>query len=216
MTTPSAIRDKIWYGYGKVAQHVGFPHQQYRPTSANDPLAPFNLIGTLNASFAIDAKYLRPNTYKNAIWRISVDARYTKVGDYFVADRTYFMINQHAMLPPEAVRCNGIVSLSLPGGQATVAGKNNYGGSTIASQKPYALNWPASILIHGRGRDGEVDLPGDIRNPWWDIYLPAIPNVTIKSRDIVTDQMSPVRRFVVSTAELTSLGWRLECEQAVP
>jgi len=72
--------------------------------------------------------------------------------------------------------------------------------------------WPASVLQGAKGeKDGAV-LPGDVRLPWWAILLPAFPGVTLRSADIITDDID--RRFIISSAEKTDLGWRITAMQA--
>jgi hypothetical protein len=61
---------------------------------------------------------------------------------------------------------------------------------------------------------GPVDLPGDVRNPSWLILLPPLPgNVYLRSADVITDEQS--RRYVISSAELTDLGWRISAMQVL-
>jgi hypothetical protein len=88
----------------------------------------------------------------------------------------------------------------------------NYEGNTPDTQTPLATGWYASVLQGTKGEKNEVGLPGDVRNPWWLILLPQIPGVTLRTSDLVSDDIG--RRYVISSAELTDLGWRLTAQQA--
>lgn len=207
------LQSKIYYGYAKSAQYIGPLYSLYRPTSAVNPVSPATLLGTLNASFnAQDMKYSKPNVYGKPLWYALVDGTQTAVGDYLISDdQTFFIAAMQPILPILAVQCTNTLNIFRPQ-QQTAPGVNPYGGTVDENQTELMTAWPASVLQGTKGeKDGAV-LPGDVRLPWWAILLPAWPGVTLLTADIITDDMD--RRFIISSAERTDLGWRLTCMQA--
>lgn len=207
------MQARIYAGYGKAALRIGPTYSLYRPTSANNPTASGNLLGTLNASFnAQDMLYGKPNVYGKALWYCLVDGTQTKVGDYLVgADKTVFIAAMQQALPILAVECNRTLTIHRPAQQGAV-GAVGYGGNTASTETMLMQNWPASVLQGTKGEKNETNLPGDVRTPWWVILMPAWAGVTLRTSDTITDDIN--RRYVISSAEATDLGWRLTCQQA--
>lgn len=209
----TTLQSKIYKGYAAAAQRVGHVYQQYRPSSAINPISVGSLVGSRNASFnAEDMTYGKPNKYGKATWYALLDGTLTQPGDYFVGeDGTYFIAGMQPLLPILAVSCDRIVNVFRPQ-QQTGAGLNPYGGTVDQNQTELLTQWPASVLQGTKGeKDGAV-LPGDVRLPWWQILLPAFPGVLLRSADILTDDID--RRYVISSPELTELGWRITAMQA--
>lgn len=206
------IQQKVFRGYAISAAKIGLPYAQYRPDSAD--LTNWSPIATLLASFnAEDMKYSKPNKYAKPTWYVLIDGSQTQVGDYLIGDGgTFFIAAQQAILPILAVGCNRVLSFARPQAQAQVGAVTNYEGNTPALQTPLAAGWPASVLQGTKGEKNEVNLPGDTRNPWWAILLPAIPGVTLRTTDLVTDDLG--RRMILSSVELTDLGYRCTAMQA--
>lgn len=207
------IQQKIYAGYGKAAKRIGPSYDLYRPSSAANPLALVNKIATLPASFnAEDMTYSRPNKYGKPTWFCLVDGNQTKVGDYLVnADKTYFIAAMQQTLPILAVECNRTINVFRPQ-QQTANGLNPYGGTIDSNQTELMTAWPASILQGSKGDKEGAALPGDVRLPWWVILLPAASGTMLLTADIVTDDIN--RRYIISSAELTDLGWRMTAMQA--
>jgi hypothetical protein len=207
------LQSKVYYGYAKSAQYIGQECSLYRATSAINPVSQTTLLGALNASFnAEDMTYAKPRGYAKATWYCLVDGTQTMVGDYLVNDtQTFFIAAMQPLLPILAVLCTNTLNIFRPQ-QQTAAGVNPYGGTVDENQTELMTAWPGSVLQGTKGeKDGAV-LPGDVRLPWWAILLPAYPGVTLRSADIITDDMN--RRFIISSAELTALGWRVTAMQA--
>lgn len=201
-------------GYAKAASRVGLPHQWYRPTGPLDPVAPGTLQGTLPASFdANNYLYTRPNLYGKATWTALVDASKTAVGDYLVGPTgsVWFMVAQQPLLPLVAISCNATLTLMRPFSSDAV-GAIGYNGDNAGDEILIARGWPASMLTKGRGDKGDVQLPGDVRTPWVEVLLPAIPGATIQFADVL---LAGDQRMKVSSSELSDLGWRLLCLVAV-
>lgn len=205
------LQKKVYSGYAKAALRIGPIFNLYRPT---DPLAPISSpIASLNASFnAEDMTYGRPNKYGKPTWFCLVDGTQTQVGDYLINDdKTYFIAAQQTILPILAVDCNRTINVLRPQ-QQMGEGLLGYGGDTDENETPLMTGWPASVLQGTKGEKGEVNLPGDVRNPWWQMLFPAFPGVNLRTADIITDDLQ--RRYVISSAELTDLGWRCTSQQA--
>ena len=71
--------------------------------------------------------------------------------------------------------------------------------------------WPCSILLGGRF-DKAGTLPADVRNEGWKVLLPPSVPVVIKPGDILTDDLG--KRYTVTGAELTDLGFRMTAQEA--
>ena len=210
----ATLQARIYAGYAKAALRIGYSADQYRPASANNPLSVGNKLRSLPVSFnAEDMTYSKPNKYGKATWYGLFDGTLTQVGDYLVneQDGTFFIAAQQTALPILLVNCNRTINVLRPQ-QQTGLGAVGYGGDTDANETALMTAWPASVLQGTKGEKGEVSLPGDTRSPWWAILLPAVAGVTLRTSDIVTDDLS--RRYVISSAELTDLGWRITAQQA--
>lgn len=209
----ATLQARIYAGYGKAALRIGPAYSHYRPSSANNPIASGNLLGTLNASLnAQDMAYGKPNVYGKPLWYCLVDGTKTRVGDYLVGpDRTVFIAAMQQALPILAVECNRTLTIYRPA-QQTAVGAVGYGGNTGAGETALMTGWPASVLQGTKGENGGVGLPGDVRLPWWAILMPAFPGVSIRAFDVISDDLN--NRYVISSAEQTDLGWRFTCLQA--
>lgn len=210
----ATLQNRIYKGYAKAALRIGYVTDQYRPSSANDPLAIGNKLASFNASFnAEDMKYGKPNKYGNPVWYGLFDGSLTQVGDYLTNshDGTYFIAAQQTNLPILVVQCNRTINVRRPQ-QQTGIGAVGYGGDTTANETSLMQSWPASVLQGSKGEKSETNLPGDVKNAWWSILLPHYSGVTLRADDIITDDLA--HRYVISSAELTDLGWRLTAMQA--
>lgn len=200
-------------GYRISAAKIGLPHAHYRPSGPLNPLAAGNLLGNLPASFSADNyQYKRPNGYAHPTWTALVDGALTQVGDYLKGPSgTFFIVAQQALLPILTVECNHTVSILRPHA-ADGIGVLPPGGDEVANELPVMTAWPASLLQGTKGERGDVNLPGDVKTAWSAILLPAVAGVLIHADDVLMDDMG--RRHVISSTELTDLGWRLTAAYA--
>ncbi len=207
------IQSKLYAGYAKAARVIGTTYHHYRPNSASNPISVSTQMQDLPVSLnADDPTYARPNVYGKATWYGIMDGAQMAVGDYIVGiEGTLFVAALQQLLPIFMVACNTTISIYRPH-QETGVGAQGYGGNTVASETPLMTAWPASMLQGTKGEKNEVQLPGDVRSPWWLILVPAFPGVTLKSGDIIIDNLG--RRSVISSPELTDLGWRITAMQA--
>lgn len=210
----ATLQERIYRGYARAAQRIGYMADLYRPTSAHYPLASINKLRSIPASYnPEDMKYGKPNKYGHPTWFGLFDGSLTQVGDYLTnaQDGTYFIAAQPTSLPILLVQTNRTINVMRPQQQAGL-GAVGYGGDTDSNETSLMTAWPASVLEGSKGDKGEISLPGDTRAPWWSILLPHWPGVSLRSGDIVTDDLA--RRYVISSAELTDLGWRITAAQA--
>jgi len=211
----ATLQAKLYGGYAKAAKRIGLPFAQYRPQAALQPaLSSANGVQTLLASFnAEDMGYRHPRGYARVGWYCVADGGQLQAGDYLSGNGyTYFIAAMEPLLPILAVRCNRVLSVFRPQQQAGV-GAVGYGGMTAGNEMPRLTQFPASILLGTKGEHSLVDLPGDVRSPWWAILLPNLPGgVTLRSGDLMQDDLG--RRFVVSSAEQSALGWRVGAMEA--
>lgn len=207
------IQQVVYRGYAISAAKIGLPYAQYRPVSSDiTALAPIStsLLASFNAE---DMKYGKPNKYGKPTWYALLDGTQTQVGDYLVgAAGTFFIAAQQPLLPILAVECNRTLSFARPQAQSDVGAVTNYEGNTPDTQTPLATGWYASVLQGTKGEKNEVALPSDVRTPWWAMLFPAIPGVTLQSGDLVSDDIG--RRYILSSVELTDLGYRCTAMQA--
>jgi hypothetical protein len=178
-----------------------------------EPLRPANRFLRLRAAFSnMHGGFERPNTYDHSLWNGIFDSAYTRVGDYLVQHSgTWFIAAQQPLMPVLCVRADRIVSFTRPAAP-TVSGVNTYGGITAATNTPLLTNWPASVQAASLAGIPSADLPGDSSVSHWTVLLPAQPGVVLLVSDLMTDDLG--RNAVVSSAELTKLGWRLSVKQA--
>jgi hypothetical protein len=207
------LQNRVYKGYAKAAQYIGLAYTLYRPASAINPLAISNTFAILNASFnAEDMAYSKPNKYGKATWYGLFDGTGTKVGDYMVGQAgTFFIASQQALLPIFCVECNRTLTVYKPG-QPVGVGAVGYGGDTAATETVIMTAWPASVLEGTKGEKTQAELPGDVKNPWWIVLMPAYPGVIIKTGYYMTDEIG--NRYVVASPELTDAGWRMRAMQA--
>lgn len=205
----ATLEAKIYAGYGKAAQRIGYMTDVFRPVNAFNPLSLGNKITSIPASFnAEDMKYGRPNKYGHPTWFGVFDGSQTLVGDILTneQDGAFYIAAQQTALPILMVQTNRTINVLRPAAQAGV-GAIGYGGDTVATETPLMTAWPASVLQGTKGEKSMAGLPMDDRNPWVQILLPAISGVNIRTSDVITDDLG--RRMIASSSELTDLGWRI-------
>ena len=158
-------------------------------------------------------KYGKPNKYGKATWYALVDGTDLEVGDYFIGPQgTFFIAALQPLLPILVVECNRGISVYRPQTQ-TGAGIAPYGGNTEWTQTLLVAARPCSILQGTKGEKSDANLPGDVRSPWWTILMPQA-GLDLRMDDIMEDDLG--LRYVVSSVELTDLGFRVTAMTAEP
>ncbi|VVQ19939.1 hypothetical protein [Pseudomonas fluorescens] len=206
------LQSKIYIGYGKAAKRIGFDYQQFRATSSSYPLST-TALQTLPVSFTTNFKYSAPNKYGKADWLGLFDAREFAVGDYLVGRQgTFFVAAMQDTLPIYCVQTNRVVSVLRVSQDAPVGLGSWAGDKRATTEVAFMQGWPASIIQGTKGETNEAKLPGDVKTPWWAILMPAWPGLILRTSDIIRDDLD--RKYVISSAELTDMGWRITAMQA--
>jgi hypothetical protein len=208
---PSRLKDRIARGLGTAARHIGGTCDAFRPASVDMPLDPANRYLKLPAAFTPDdSSFSHPVAYGHAAWSGIFDTAYTQPGDYLHgADGVFFIAAQQSLLPSLCILTTHTLTVSRALAPAS-PGVNGYGGITATTVTPMLTAWPASVLAAGGVTTG--DLPGGNTDGVWNVLLPPTP-VAIHPADLLTDEAGT--SYVVRTAELTALGWRILTRQAV-
>ena len=225
MTTniASKAKAKLSKGWGKLGAKLGQPYQWYQTTSNNNPLDPANDRGTFSCLIDRDSDFrlLRPDEYGKPIYFVAYDRKGPSVGDYLKGPsihETYFIISQSDFTPTEIVRCNRTVNFYRVapnevspdnwGEYQETNSLNHSHGDLMATQ------FPICLLSGSRGEQalmgGEIPTAG--RQPWWVVYCPVIPGVNLRTDDQFVDEYNI--RYVISSPELTILGWRMTAQLA--
>jgi hypothetical protein len=220
MNRGERIADAVRRGSGRVAIVLGDWCEAFRASTLDDPLAPQNRFLRLQAEFAPPGNGLRPPGYGGAAWWGTFDSAYTRVGDYVRRPEStpgagdgavWFIASQEPLLPVLCVRTTGMVDVSRPAGPAG-RGVNTYGGVVRNAAVPVARRWPASLLAAGGSGAVGAELPARLPSGSWQVLMPAMPGAVLGRGDIVTEASGWTG--VISSAELTALGWRLVVREA--
>ena len=214
------LQDLIRRAYGRAAFTLGNWCHAYRSTDAADPLHHRNRFMALQAAFtAPHSDDDRPVGYGMATWWGVFDSAYTRPGDYIVREETgtrgadnnvWFIAAQQPFVPVLCVRAPRVVSFTRPA-STTTSGVAGYGGYTSAEADALLTNFPASVLNAGGGGLDLAELPSGATPESWQVLLPARPEVVLRSGDLMSDDLG--RSGVISSAELSDLGWRLLVKQ---
>jgi len=141
-----------------------------------------------------------------------LDSAYTRPGDYLVqGGKIWFIASQPRLLPVLCVQTNRVVTFSRPATQDRI-GPGGYAGIQRATLRPLLTDWPASVLAAGAARGAPAHLPADLPAAHWAVLLPAWPGICLQPGDRMTDDLN--RAAIVTSAELSDLGWRLSVREA--
>lgn len=223
------MNDLIARGMGMAACKAGVACDAYRPSGPVDPLAPKNRFLRIQAAFnAEDPKFYRAAKYSEPVFYAVLDAAYTRHGDYLVecvSGRTWFIASQTPLLPVVVIQANRRVWLHRPT-RPILPGVNFYSGVSQKMLTPLISNWPASMLAERGGGEqlgSRSELPGDTRSGGFTILLPAPHDFSCEKKasssfpivfridDLVRDDLE--RQYIVASAELSELGWRLSVRE---
>jgi len=213
------LQTKVYSGYSKAAQRIGYAFTVYRPNGAGNPIVSGNIVNAgINASFtprSTGFNFEITSDYKQPLFHGLFDATNINVGDYLTltGHGTYFVISKQDIAPILCVSCNNTVTVSRAPCVGGTGAQSGYSGATIGTESPIMTLFPASVIFDARGRNSGAGLPMDEVNPYFNVLLPHIAGVDVRTSDIVTDQDN--RRYIVASAEHSPLGWRIMARQAV-
>ena len=211
------IQARVNRGNAIAARFLGATFNQYRPASVSNPIAGAPRA-TLKAAFDADPQFSfkAPSGYGKAIYYGLFDGTGVAVGDYFTntAQGVFFAAGYEPVKPWLCVQCNRTITITRPNPVSAVGLSPTYGGRTAATETPLLTAWPASVLQGTKGEQAPASgrLPADVRLPAWLILLPAYPGVILHSADRITDEIG--RAYTISSAEQSSLGWRVTAVQS--
>ncbi len=197
---------RIYAGRAHAARRLGYECVLYRPQESTWA----NELGSLYCAFSTEGAYKKPALYGKALWYGDLDGRLTKPGDYLVRlsdQSTWFIAAQAPTLPIIMIAAPRTLTLAR---QSPVAGVGAVAYSGVIAPTVLVTAWPASILFSGGG-GAAAGLPGDVSEAAWRILWPVTFPLPIEATDLLTDDLG--RRFEVSAAELTDLGWRLAANE---
>lgn len=203
------IQEKIYKGYGKAASYIGKSYTLYRPISPRKPLDPGNIVTTdIPMSIHQEPTFMKPNKYGNSVWLAIINGNFTKPGDYLDDGEggRYFINAMPRTLPITVVECNAVFTVVRPS-QAAGIGKMAYGADIKANEVVLMEDWPGNKIIGPKWEKNPVGLPSDERSPWFVILMPVWEGVELRTSDILIDEHN--RRYAISNAEHSDLGWRV-------
>lgn len=195
-----------------AARKLGIATDVFRPGAAATPLAPRSRVIRLPVALHIGKGFDLPATHGAPLWQAMLDSAYTRPGDYLVQRaETWFIASQPRLLPVLCIKTNRVVSFARSG-TADRIGTTAYAGMQRASLRPLLTDWPASVLTAGAARMASTHLPADLPATQWTVLLPAFPGVILQDGDRMTDDLG--RAGIITSADLSDLGWRLSVRQA--
>jgi hypothetical protein len=210
---------------GVAARRTGVSCDAYRPAGISAPLSPAKRFLRLMAAFNVaDPAFRRSTNFGQAVWYGIFDSAYTRPGDYLkesASARVWFIAAQPNLLPVVCVLTNRVVSFFRPEAPK-LPGRNQYGGVDRSKSVPLLANWPACVLAGHGGEREPAGLPSDVRLGGYKVLLPAgacsgcqnsgVSPKALRTDDFMTDDLG--RSYVIDSAELTELGWRLSAKLA--
>jgi hypothetical protein len=200
-----AIQDRLSKAWGIVARQVGQPYIVYKPSSNSYPVTSSNRVIKLSASFS-PVKVGAPGVlgYGGVLWRGTFDSIYTSAGFYLVGpNATFFVASQWPLRPVQCIRTTDTITIS----RTAVTPAGAYSGFVTELAEQIIVAWPACLTANSAHIGGALP---EARFGNWTAYLPLLPAAPLVA-DVLTDLQG--RSFVISSAQLTSLGWRLSMRQ---
>ena len=199
------LQDLISKGWGVAARRVGIPCKVYRPTQYANPLSSRNRVYKLNCCFApLAGVAVGASGYNGQLWRSTFDSAYTMPGDYLQTPQfVYFIASQVSLQPIICVQTNSVVTIERPRPAQT----GTYSGFVAVTSFEVISEWPALMT------PVSFRIPGTLPEAHfgvWSCFLPLLPNPPAVA-DILSDDCG--RRFVIASAQLTALGWRVGMRQ---
>jgi hypothetical protein len=201
----STIQDRRSRAWGLVARYIGQQYIVYKPNGSANPVASRNRVIKLTARFT-PGNAGAPGVlgYGGVLWRGTFDSLYTKPGYYLVDnDATFFVASQWSLQPIQCIRTTDTITIART--QMTPPGA--YSGFVSELAQQIIVSWPACLMANSTHIGGGLP-EASFGN--WTAYLPVLP-AQPQVADVVTDLQG--RFFVVSSAQLSSLGWRLTMRQ---
>lgn len=208
------LADRLAYGAGCAARHVGFLHDAFRPDGGDAPLDLARRFLRLCVAFVLPGGAINAPAALGAPYRQAwADWSYLRAGDYLSGpEGVAFIAVIEPPKPMLVVMTNAVVSLARPA-RPSLAGLNGYGAITPGTETILLSGFPASLLTGGIGDRTRQGLPDDSRVPGLVALLPAVGGVTPQVSDLILDECG--RKYVVTSVETLNAVWRFSLVQAV-
>ncbi|HQT89143.1 MAG TPA: hypothetical protein PK677_11400 [Acidiphilium sp.] len=213
----TALQSLYDLGYSISATVLGTPYQQYRANGANNPTAPANLVGTINAWLTTDAalKGTAQPQYGKPVWYGAFERNGVNIGDYLIGQvGTLFVTSMSYPGAPSLSWCDRVMTVTRPDQPTNYPGASPvYSGDTSQAQAPVMAGWPCSQLQLSSGSTGRktgMHLPSDASLPLAAFLLPVTAPLA-QFNDVLTDDLN--RRWYVQMVESSPLGFRLTAQQ---
>ena len=213
------IDQKIRFGYAKASKKLGSEFSLYRATSPLDPLDAGNFQGVVKCVFTVAWDWMKANKPGNAIWNLLTDGQDSSgilnvsLKDFLVSGtQTFFVLAKQYQMPMLGVECNATIKIIRPS-QSTAIGALPYGGYTPDGSETLVIGMPCSNLIDRVGQNSKVSLPTSTKDSTWNILMPSIGDIEIRTGDIAIDQDS--QNYLIGSTELTDFGWRMKTVRMV-
>lgn len=213
MVDDSLIQARVDRGYAKAASALGAPYRQYRASGPDNPTA--TPLASLNAWITTDAALQGgvPMTFGKPQCFAAVERNTLQVGDYLAGEMgTFFVTSVDYPGPVALVYCNRTVSLARAQDALQPGANSQRFGTSIQTAQPFMVGWPASVLQLSSGAKTAstgMNLPSDSRLPAMAVLLP-LTAPQIRFNDLMADDLD--QRYMVASAEFSTLGWRLTSE----
>ncbi|MCE2563654.1 hypothetical protein [Komagataeibacter sp. FNDCF1] len=198
-------------GFARAASRIGAPAIQYRPVTPASPCATPH--AQVMAAFSNDRAF---GFAGPALWDVPfvfalLDTADVLAGDIVICGAdTYFIARAEPFRPPLCVLCNAVVAISTTTAVvADVASPGGYATSgDVSAQTTIASGWPAMIRPgSGAGVPGPVQ-PGTIHTGGYEMFLPAIPTLTLQPAMWVSDGAGS--RYTIGGARVSPWGMRCQ------
>lgn len=195
-------------GYAIAARNVGLAYDLYRPASPTDPLNIAGKVATVKAAFDSSPGFTfsKPSTHPTALVYGLFDRAIVQKGDILVGPSGPFhVVGDDHIVEPLCVKANRSVRV-VRAETNSVCGLNDYSGATPDDETTLLANWPASILIGGKGVASHLQ-GAPASSGGYEVTMAAWVDLEINFGDVLIDDLE--RRYGVRAAELTDYGWRL-------
>lgn len=196
-------------GFARAAARVGAACAQYRPTGAMQPMGVAH--AQVVAAFSSDRAFgfAGPALWDAPFVYALMDTTDVQAGDILTsAGQTCFVARCEPFRPPLCVLCNATVTLAAtPAPAAALANPGGYATSGDASaQATVASGWPALIRLGAGATVPGPGQPGAIHGGGMEMFMPAIPGVTLQPAMWVSDAGGA--RYTIGSARASPWGTR--------
>lgn len=203
------VQARIYAGYGKTADKVGFAYAHFRSAMPINPLGSANLLDPINVAFStLTRPFMAYAKWSDETWIAHADGRRLQPRDFLVGPGgTYYVGDMQPLLPIQAVRCTHTAArIERP---IYVTGSLQQGSELIASGLPFGLKLKS---VNVKIPIGAANTAGvGISN--WLAFVP-MAETTLKRNDLITDTEGV--QYEVDAPAWTPMGYVAQVRLANP